>query len=103
MKTSIKTDAVFAASGDVVVRLVENEMVLFSVAPCEDEADNEPYFLNTTGETIWRKLDGRKKLKDIVKALAAEFNMPAKVIEKDVIGFVERLMKRRLIIEVSKV
>lgn len=102
MKNGIKPDAVLVVSGNVVVRLVKNEMVLFSVATCEDEADNEPHFLNDTGQAIWQKIDGRKKLKDIVKELAAEFKTPVKIIEKDVIGFVEKMVARKLIIEVSK-
>jgi len=102
MKIDIKPDTVFAVSDDVVVRLVENEMVLFCVVTRDDEADNEPYFLNPTGEAIWRKLDGRKKIRDVVKDLAAEFKMPLKIIEKDVIGFVERLMKRKLLVRVSE-
>ena len=108
MKKNINTDAVYAASDSVVVRLVENQMVLLSVDPVEhgesgrDEADNEPYFLNTTGQIIWRKLDGRKKLKDVVKALAAEFRTPAKVIEKDVAAFVEKLVERKFLVMVSE-
>ncbi len=101
MKTNIKTDAVFTASEAVVVRLVENQMVLFPVACGEDDADNEPYFLNTTGQMIWRKLDGRKTIRDVVKALAAEFRTPVKVIEKDVVAFVEKLVKRKFLVRVA--
>jgi hypothetical protein len=102
MKIDIQPDTVFAVSDDVVVRLVENEMVLFSIAPFEDEAEPEPYFLNATGQAIWQKLDGRKKFRDVVKDLADEFGTTAKVIEKDITGFVERLVTRRLIIKVAK-
>jgi hypothetical protein len=102
MKTIIETDAVYTASDNVVVRLVENDIILFSVASGEDAAENEPYFLNTTGRIIWQRLDGRKSLKDIAKDLAAEFKAPVKVIEKDVIGFVEGLINRKLLVKVSK-
>lgn len=102
MKTNIKLDAVYAASDAVVVRLIGNEIILFSVASCEDDTGNEPYFLNTTGQVIWRKLDGRKNLNDVVKALAAEFKMPVKSIEKDVVAFVEKLVKRKLLVRVSE-
>ena len=102
MKTKIETDAVYTASDNVVVRLVENDIILFSVASGEDAAENEPYFLNTTGRIIWQRLDGRKSLKDIAKDLAAEFKAPVKVIEKDVIGFVEGLINRKLLVKVSK-
>ncbi|KUG21986.1 hypothetical protein ASZ90_008256 [hydrocarbon metagenome] len=102
MKIKIKTDAVYTASDNVVVRLVENDIILFSVVSGEDDMDNEPYFLNATGQVIWQRLDGYKSLKDIVKNLAAEFKAPVKVIEKDVIGFVEGLIKRKLLVKVLK-
>ena len=102
MKTKIASDAVYTASDNVVVRLVENDIILFSVMSGEDDADNEPYFLNTTGQVIWQRLDGHKSLKDIVKELATEFKAPVKVIEKDVVGFVEGLIKRKLLVKVSE-
>lgn len=102
MKVKIETDAVYTASDNVVVRLVENDIILFSVAFDEDGMSNEPYFLNTTGQVIWQRLEGHKSLKDIVKDLAKEFKAPVKVIEKDVIGFVEGLIKRKLLVKVSE-
>jgi hypothetical protein len=102
MKIYIKSDAVYAASDFVVVRLVENQVVLLSVEPGRDDADNEPYFLNSTGQIIWRKLDGHKSLRDIVKALATEFRTPAKIIEKDVAAFVEKLVERKFLAMVSE-
>jgi hypothetical protein len=102
MKIKIKSDAVYAASDSVVVRLVENQIVLFSVDPGRNDVENEPYFLNTTGQIIWRKLDGRKKLQDVVKALSAEFRTPAKVIEKDVAAFVKKLVERKFLVMVSE-
>ena len=97
MKTQITLDAVYEASGDVVVREVENEIIIIPFASGFDDTENEPYILNTTGQAIWHKLNGRRSLKDIVKDLAAEFNAPAKVIEKDVIGFVEKLLIRKML------
>jgi len=105
MKKNINPDAVYAASDSVVVRLVENQIVLLSVEPgesAENDADNEPYYLNSTGRIIWQKLDGRKKLKDVVKSLAAEFRTPAKVIERDVLEFVETLAGRGLLVRVPE-
>jgi len=52
---------------NVVVRKVEEEM---SHHPCRwsgaDDAESEPYFLNATGQIIWQRLNGRRRLKDIV-------------------------------------
>ena len=101
MKTKITPDAVYAESDGVVAREIENEIILIPFASRADDTENEPYILNTTGQTIWQKLDGIKSLKDIVADLTAEFKAPAGEIEKDVKGFVQKLLKRKLLVKVS--
>ncbi|MDI6742493.1 MAG: PqqD family protein [Smithella sp.] len=101
MKIKIQSDAIYAASDSVVVRLVENQIVLFSVESDKNDANNEPYFLNTTGQIIWQKLDGRTRLNTVVKALSAEFRTPVKVIEKDVLAFVKMMVEKKMLVMVS--
>jgi hypothetical protein len=100
MKTKNTLNAVYAASSDIVVREIEDEIILFPYASETDETDNKPYFLNATGQTVWQKLNGRRSLKEIVATLATEFKTPAAVIEKDVLGFVKKMMKRKLLVKV---
>jgi hypothetical protein len=100
MKAKINMDAVYAASSDVVVRKVESEMIIIPFASGIDDAENEPYFLNTTGQIIWQRLNGHRRLKDIVQDLADEFKTPVKLIEKDVIGFVEKLLMRKMLVSI---
>lgn len=98
MKKKITLDAVYAASGEVVVRKIKDEMIIITVSG--ETADEPPYFLNSTGQAIWRKLNGRKNLKTVIAVLAAEFGCSAKVIEKDVISLVDQLLKKKLLKEV---
>lgn len=102
MKTHILLNAVYAVSDNVVVREVEDEVILIPLVTSEDNMEKEPYFLNTTGQIIWQRLNGHKRLKDLVKDLVAEFETPAKLIEKDVIGFVEKLLMRNMIVKVPE-
>ena len=94
MKAKISMDALYKASSGVVVRKVEEEMIIIPFASGVNDEENEPYFLNATGQIIWKRLNGRRRLKDIVQDLAAEFETPEKVIKKDVIVFVEKLLIR---------
>jgi hypothetical protein len=57
--------------------------------------------MNETGRAIWEKLDGKRSLKDVVEKLSAEFEAPEGEIKKDVIGLVEELLKRRMVVAVS--
>ena len=102
MKPIINLHAVYAASGNVVVRLVENEMIIIPPASGIDDSEHEPFFLNSTGKLIWQRLDGHKNLMAIVNDLAIAFNTPADIIEKDVIDFVKTLLARRMIEETSR-
>ena len=101
MKARIKKDVVYAASFDVVVRQIEDEIILFPYEACEDNEEDEPYFLNKTGVIIWKRLDGRRSLKNIIQDLSADFKAPVKVIEKDVMEFVNKLVKRKFLVKVS--
>jgi len=89
MKTQVILDAVYAASSNVVVREIQDEIIILPFASGIDDTENEPYILNTTGQVVWQRLDGIKRIKDIVADLAAEFDTPAGVIEKDVIAFIK--------------
>jgi hypothetical protein len=102
MKTKIKLDAVYSASRDVVVRQVEDEVILFPYASGEDDSENEPYFLKTTGKAIWERFNGKKKLQHIIVDLAARYNTPVTVIEKDVLKFVEKLIQKKLLVKISE-
>lgn len=93
-------DALYKASSTVVVRRVEDEIIIIPFASNTDDAENEPYFLNITGQIIWKRLNGRKKIKEIIKDLASEFKTPVKIIEKDIIDFVGKLLKRKMLVEV---
>ncbi len=101
MKTNTQPDAVYAASGDVVVRQVDDQTILIPLESGIDDTANEPFVLNMTGREIWRRLDGKRSLEDIAADLAARFKQPAGIIQKDVIGFVKQLLKRKMLICVS--
>ena len=62
--------------------------------------EDELYTLNETGKAIWDRLDGKKKLKDVLAELSAEFDAPVGEIEKDLTGLVEELLRRKILIEV---
>jgi hypothetical protein len=101
MKKQVTPDAVYAVSGDVVVRKIEDEVIIIPVTDGTDDSQNEPYFLNSTGQAVWRKLNGKRNLKTVVESLAFEFKCSARVIEKDVIELVRKLLKKKLLVEVS--
>lgn len=101
MNKAVNIDAIYTPSDDVVAREIEGEIIIVPLVAGIGDMEDELYTLNETGRAIWVKLDGQKRLTDIVKELSEEFENSAEKIEKDVIGFVEELFKRGMLVESS--
>jgi len=67
MASKAKLEAVYAASEDVVAREIEGELIIIPITNEVGNAEAELYSLNETGQAIWSKLDGKKKLKEMAE------------------------------------
>lgn len=99
--TEIRLDAAYVPSEDVVAREIEGEVIIVPLVAGIGDVDDELFTLNDTGKAVWQRLDGHRLLKDVVNELCAEFEFPAGDIERDVIGLVRELVKRRMLVEAS--
>jgi hypothetical protein len=88
-----------APSDEIVTREIEGETIILPLTSGIGDVDDDIYTLNDTGKAIWQRLDGKRTLRDVARELSAEFNCPPEEIERDVIGFVGELLKRRILIE----
>jgi len=94
-------DAVYAPSEDIVARSIEGELIIVPLVSGIGDLEDELYSLNETGKAIWDRLDGKKTLKDVADELSAEFEAPAGEIEKDLIGLLEELVRRKILVAVG--
>jgi hypothetical protein len=101
METEITLDTVYAPSEDVVAREIEGELIIVPIASGIGDMEDELYTLNDTGKAIWGQLDGVCSLQKVVKNLIEEYDAPVGDIERDVIGLVTELAKRRMLVAVS--
>jgi hypothetical protein len=97
LESSITLDAVCSPSEDVVAREIEGELIIVPLVSGIGNADDELYTLNETGHTIWQKLDGKRSLRDVAVLLADEFDAPMADLERDVLGLVDELTKRKML------
>lgn len=95
--------SICAPSDEVVAREIEGEIIIIPLTSGIGDADDDLYSLNDAGKAIWQKLDGKRTLRDAARELSAEFDAPLEEIERDVVGLVEELLKRRMLIEASGV
>ena len=101
METKIELDVAYIPSEDIVAREIEGELIIVPLVSGIGDLDDELFTLNETGRAIWDRLDGQKSLREIVEELSTDYGDPGGKIEKDVIGLVGELLKRRMVVEVK--
>jgi hypothetical protein len=99
MDVEARLDAVYAPSEDIVARSIEGELIIVPLVAGIGDLEDELYSLDETGKAIWVRLDGKKKLKTVLEELLAEFDAPEGEIEKDLIGMVGELVRRKVLVE----
>lgn len=95
----ISFDCSYVISEDVVARNIEGELIIIPLTSGIGDMEEDIYTLNETGRAIWEKLDGQKSLREVIKTLEAEFEAEPEEIERDVLGLVGELLKRRMVVE----
>ncbi|MGA2160127.1 MAG: PqqD family protein [Dehalococcoidia bacterium] len=93
-------DKIFKVSDDVVAREIEGEIIIVPLVAGIADLEDELFTLNATGKAIWDKLDGRRRLQDIISELSVEYQAPPGEIEVDVLGLVEELVRRRMLVAI---
>lgn len=101
MEADVDLDAAYVPSEDVVAREIEGELIIVPLVAGIGDMEDELFTVNETGKAIWDRLDGQSSLKDVVEELCVEFEAPVEEIANDVMGFVEELLKRRMLVEAS--
>jgi len=100
MELSIDLNSIYKPSEDLVAREVQGEFIIIPITSGIGDLDDEIFSLNNFGRSIWDKLDGKNNLKKIAGVLASEFEGALAEIEGDLGGFLEELLKRKMIVKV---
>lgn len=102
MEEKVDLEAAYLPSEDIVAREIEGELIIVPLVSGIGDMEDEFFTLNETGKAIWKRLDGRRSLKQVVEEITAEYKAPAGEVEKDVIGLVRELLKRKMVVKSSK-
>ena len=100
---TISMDAIYVPSDDIVAREIEGELIIVPLVAGIGDMEDELYTMNATGKAIWDRLDGVANLEGIVAALAQEYEAATEEVERDVVGLIGELVRRRMLVEVSTV
>jgi hypothetical protein len=96
---TIQMESVYVPSDDVVAREIEGELIIVPLMAGVGDMEDALFTLNETGRAIWDRLDGERSLDEIADDLAAAYDSPRGEIERDVLGLVEELVRRRIVVE----
>jgi len=99
MTDKIELGRAYRPSEDVVVREIEGEIVIVPLASGIGDIEDELLSLNETGRAIWERLDGSRSLAEVVAELEAEYEGGEGLVRRDVLGFLQELFDRRMIVE----
>jgi hypothetical protein len=99
MTDKIELGRTYRPSEDVVVREIEGEIVIVPLASGIGDIEDELLSLNETGRAIWERLDGSRSLAEVVAELEAEYEDGGGLVRSDVVGFLQELFDRRMIVE----
>ncbi len=91
-------EAKYMPSEDVVAREIEGELIIVPLVAGIGDMEDELYTLNETGKAIWSRLDGQRALRAVAEELATEFSAPPGEIEKDVLGLMTELARRKMLV-----
>jgi len=94
--------ASYAPSEDIVSREIEGEILIVPLVSGMGDMEDELFTLNETGMAIWQHLDGQRSLENVIADLSMEFDTRVEEIQEDVMGFVGELVKRGMVVEISK-
>ena len=101
MISEITPEQVYTISEDVVVREIEGELIIVPIASGIGDMENELYTMNETGRAILQKLDGKRTLAQIAQDLTEDYETQLAEIERDVLGLVNELVKRRMLTKIA--
>jgi hypothetical protein len=100
-ETEVSLDGFYRPSEDVVARNIEGELIIVPLIAGIGDLEDELFTLNETGKAIWDHLDGKKTLRNVLDDLSAEFEAPVGEMEKDLIGLVDELVRRKILVAVG--
>jgi coenzyme PQQ biosynthesis protein PqqD len=89
-------DTIFKKGENVVFRKIQDEYILVPIVASAAEVESI-FNLNETGAAVWERIDGIRKLSDIIEDIKSEYESEGKDVEDDVMAFVSEMIEAHLI------
>ena len=101
MEEQIKINSIYDISQDVVAREIEGELIIIPISSGIGDAEDDMYSFNETGKAVWKLLNGKNTASQIIEQLNQEHESSEDEIKKDVLGLLNELLKRGIIVQIK--
>lgn len=98
----LASSSVCTPSPDLIARTIEGEMLLIPLVAGMVDGDDALYTLSPTAQDIWNLLDGKRTLQDVIDEISKSYESSAGEITDDVLGFVNEMVARSMIVCVNE-
>ncbi len=93
---AISKESIPSRKEEFIFRKIEDEYILVPLYSSSDDVEHI-FNLNATGADIWERIDGTKKVGEIIEELKSEYDYPPDSIERDVMEFLHDLYQAGMI------
>jgi len=93
----INKGTIYMKSEELIERKIENEHILIPFTSKKGKARNDLYTFNEVGLEIWKRINGKNNVGEIITELYEIFDVEKDVLSKSVHGFIKTLIKSGLI------
>jgi Coenzyme PQQ synthesis protein D (PqqD) len=100
VESTISREAIYKPSDDLVVREIDGQLIIVPIGTGIGDLEDELYALNDMARVIWTRLDGVRTLGAVIAEITREYAAPAEEIDEDVVGLLDELLKRRMVVPV---
>ena len=101
MKKCVELERIYAPSDNIVARDIAGEMIIVPLIAGIGDMEEDLFSLNETGKAVWGLLDGKSNLHEIIIALSNEYEASESEIKTDVMGIVQELFKRGIVVKAT--
>jgi hypothetical protein len=98
MTSSLDVNTRPRPSADIVARVIDGQIIIIPLVSGIGDMEDELYTLNDTGKDIWDRMDGTRTIEQIVKELSSDFDASEDTLRTDVLGLVDELLKRKILV-----
>jgi len=94
-----KLERIYGRSRDLVEREIEGEIIIVPLTSGIGDLEDELFSLNKVGKDVWARIDGKRRVSEIVEELKEIYEADREKLTTDILGFLAELEKRKLVVE----